>query len=93
MGLDASFFAVSGIDPDAEYSPVAGTTMSQTVAEIRKRFDKAERMNCRDIMDLIECIDRMRVTMEAIRLRGYSGTDWGNSGTHTLAVEGLRISA
>jgi hypothetical protein len=32
-------------------------TMKQSTEEIRKRFERGYRMNCRDILDLIEAVD------------------------------------
>lgn len=39
--------------------------MKQSLAEIRGRFDRGDRMNCRDIMDLLTLIDLMQTAWKA----------------------------
>ena len=36
------------------------TVSDERIAWIRGRFDKNDRMNCRDILDLIEYIDQLK---------------------------------
>lgn len=43
-------------------------TMRLSLEEIRHRFDKAERMNCRDIADLLELIGHQAKALRAIAL-------------------------
>ena len=73
---------------------VPGTTMARTVGDIRKSFDKADRMNCRDILDLIECIDFMRTKLDRIQKEScIIGYESGNTLVEALALEALRVSA
>lgn len=66
---------------------VSGTTMARTVGSIRKSFDAADRMNCRDILDLIEAIDFMRDKLRAIQ------RETGSPIVERWAREALRVSA
>jgi hypothetical protein len=68
-----------------------GMNRAQTVTQIRSRFDKNDRMNCRDILDLIETVDRASELFEKIRREScMSGLDRGNSLVEALALDGLR---
>lgn len=72
---------------------VPGTTMARTVGDIRKSFDQAERMNCRDILDLIEAIDFMRYRLSKIGLIILEKGSVSGDDLRILLTEALRASA
>lgn len=72
--------------PESKY-PVT-RTMKQTVEQIRERFDKNDRMNCRDILDLIEAIDAQAKEIE--RLKTIAAIDITPPGTMAVCVIEMR---